>query len=156
VTAGVDIPVLRKDFLLDPAQIWEARAAGADAVLLIVALLDDRCLDEMLAASADAGLEALVEVHRRPELRRALDAGASLIGVNNRDLETFQTDLGVAERLAHDLEGFNGVAVAESGVSTKAGAARMRAAGYDAILVGEALMRSSAPAALIGSLRGAA
>jgi len=151
VVAAVDIPVLRKDFLLDPAQIWESRAAGADAVLLIVAVLGGDALTGMLETTAAAGIDALVEVHDRDEAALALRAGASLIGVNNRDLTTFATDLGVAERLA-PLLGEGVVTVAESGVSDAAGAGRMWALGYDAILVGEALVTAPDLEQLLESL----
>ncbi len=155
VRAAVDLPLLRKDFVLHPAQVWEARAGGADAVLLIVAILDDGELAELLAAARAAGLDALVEVHTSAEARRARSAGATLIGVNNRDLGTFRTDLGTAEAISGLLDGVP-VRVAESGVSDPVGAARMAAAGYQAVLVGEALVRSDDPAALIRALRGAA
>ncbi len=147
----VSVPILRKDFLLDPAQVWEARAAGADAVLLIVAVLDDADLGLLLAETAAAGMEALVEVHTSDEAKRAIAAGAVVVGVNNRDLETFHTDLGVAETVAPLLQGA-ACTVAESGVSGREGAARMAAAGYDAILVGEALVRADDPAALVAEL----
>jgi indole-3-glycerol phosphate synthase len=152
VVATVDIPVLRKDFLLDPAQIWESRAAGADAVLLIVAVLGGDGLTRMLETTAAAGIDALVEVHDGDEAGLALHAGALLIGVNNRDLTTFATDLGVAERLAPLLMGEDVVTVAESGVSDAAGAGRMWALGYDAILVGEALVTAPDPGQLLESL----
>ena len=150
VRAGIDLPVLRKDFLLDPAQLWEARAAGADAVLLIVAVLGAENLKAMLAAAATAGVDALVEVHDADEARIARDAGAAVIGVNNRDLSTFETDLGVAERLAPLVQ--SAVSVAESGVSDRTGATRMWDLGYDAILVGEALVTSQEPEQLIETL----
>ena len=138
VRGAVDVPVLRKDFLLDPAQVWEARAAGADAVLVIVAAVDDWLLVDLMRTSADAGIAALVEVHDARELDRALSAEPGLVGVNNRNLMTFETDLGVAEGLAPVLAGTGVVTIAESAVSNREGAVRMAAAGYDAILVGEA------------------
>lgn len=150
----VDVPVLRKDFVLEPAQVWEARAAGADAVLLIVAALDPLQLSELLAVTRAAGMAALVEAHTEGEADVALTAGADIVGVNNRDLATFVTDLTVAERVAARLPA-DVVCVAESGVSDVAGAGRMAAAGYDAILVGEALVRSPDPAALVAALRAA-
>lgn len=153
VRAAVDLPVLRKDFLLHPAQMWEARAAGADAALVIVAAVDDAALRSLLDAAAEAGLAALVEVHTATEVERALAAGARIVGVNNRDLSTFVTDLRVAEDLAPLLASVE-VRVAESGVSDPGGAARMAAAGYHAVLVGEALVRSPDPGALLAALRG--
>ncbi len=152
VRATVDVPVLRKDFVLDAAQVWEARAVGADAVLLIVAALDRRMLEELLAVAAASGMAALVEVHTAEEADVALGAGAQVVGVNNRDLTTFVTDLSVAERVASRLPA-QIVRVAESGVSDAAGAHRMRAAGYDAVLVGEALVRADDPARLVNELR---
>lgn len=152
VRAAVDVPVLRKDFVIDPAQIWEAKAAEADAVLLIVAALARTQLADLLGEATEAGLEALVEVHAAAEVEIALAAGAQIIGVNNRDLTTFSTDLATAENVA-GLLGPAIVTVAESGVADSAGANRMTVAGYDAILVGEALVRSPDPAALLTSLR---
>jgi len=152
VRSVVDVPVLRKDFTLAPSQIWEARAGGADAILLIVAALGRQELEELIAVAGDVGVDATVETHDKGEVERAVAAGAGIIGVNNRNLTTFQTDLGVAEGLAGSLpDGV--VTIAESGVSTREGAARMARAGYDAILVGEALVRSDDPAGLVASLK---
>lgn len=153
VRRATDLPVLRKDFMLNEAQIWESRAAGADAVLLIAAVLDGRRLPLMLEAVVAASMTALVEVHDEAEAERAVAAGASLVGVNNRDLGSFVTDLAVAERLSGRLADV-AVRVAESGVKSAADAARMAAAGYDAVLVGEALVRSEDPARLIRAFRG--
>ena len=153
VRSRVSLPVLRKDFVLHPAQVWEARAMGADAVLLIAAILSDAELCEAQAAAEAAGIDALVEVHDEGEARRVAAIGASLVGVNNRDLRSFTVDLATAESLRRLLpEGC--VAVAESGVSTPAAAARMAAAGYDAVLVGEAAVRHPDPAGFVESLRG--
>jgi indole-3-glycerol phosphate synthase len=154
VREAVPVPVLRKDFIIDPVQLWEARAAGADAVLLIVAALDRLQLEELLAAVATMGMEALVEGHTAQEVEMAVAAGAKIVGVNNRDLATFVTDLGVAEAIA-PLIPDGVVGVGESGVSSTAGAARMAAAGYRAILVGEAAVRSSDPETFIAELRAA-
>ncbi len=154
VRDAVDLPILRKDFTLHPAQVWEARAAGADAVLLIAAVLDDEDLAALLAAAAAAGLAALVEVHTAAEARRAAAAGAGLVGVNNRDLATFRVDLATAEAIAPELPP-DAVRVAESGIGDAAGAARMARAGYHAVLVGEALVRAADPAALVAELRSA-
>lgn len=132
-------PVLRKDFLLDPYQVVEARAHGADAVLLIVALLGGDLLVEMLDAVRDRGMQALVEVHDEAELGVAVAAGAPVIGVNNRDLRSFTVDLGTTERLAL-LVPADRVVVAESGIHGPADVRRLAAAGASAILVGESLM----------------
>ncbi len=152
VRTAVEVPVLRKDFTLDAAQVWEARAHGADAVLLIVAALAPTELAELIAVAADAGLAALVEVHSPEEAGVAIGAGASIVGVNNRDLTTFHTDLAVAESVAPMLVD-TPVRIAESAVSDVAGAARMASAGYDAVLVGQALVQADDPAALVAALR---
>ncbi len=154
VREAVGLPILRKDFTLHPAQVWEARAAGADAVLLIAAVLDDRELGALLAEAQAAGLAALVEVHTAAEARRAAAAGAGLIGVNNRDLATFTVDLATAEAIAPELPP-DALRVAESGIAGATDAARMAAAGYHAVLVGEALVRAADPAALVAELRAA-
>lgn len=150
VRATVPVPVLRKDFTLDARQVWEARAIGADAVLLIVAALDDDDLRRLQDAAREAGLAALVEVHDEAEAERALAAGARIVGVNNRDLATFDVDLATAERIGPMLSDVP-VRVGESGVFTAADAARMAAAGYHAVLVGESLVRAEDPASLIRS-----
>jgi len=154
VREAVTLPVIRKDFTRNEAQIWEARSHGADAVLLIVATLGQPILEHLIAVAKDVGVDAIVETHTDPELQRALAAGADIIGVNNRDLATFRTDLDVAERLAAGLTG-DATTIAESGVSSVDGARRMRSAGYDAILVGEALVRAEDPAVLVAALKGA-
>jgi indole-3-glycerol phosphate synthase len=145
------LPVLRKDFVVDPWQVWEARAAGADAVLLIVAALADAELRSLLAAAAHAGLHALVEVHDRPELDRALAAGARVVGVNNRDLRTLAVSLGTSLDLAPAIPD-DVVAVAESGIRTGADVRRLRDAGFDAFLVGERLMSAPEPGAALRRL----
>lgn len=142
---AVAVPVLRKDFLVDTAALYEARSRGAAAALLIVAMLDQAELDALLRAAAGVRLECLVEVHDDDELDRALDAGADLIGINNRDLRTLTTDLAVTERLAPRVPA-GVVLVSESGIRSAADVARVAAAGADAVLVGEAFMRT-APAA---------
>ncbi len=152
VRDSVSIPVLRKDFTRNEAQVWEARAAGADAVLIIVATLDQPVVEGLVDLSRDIGIDAIVEVHDANEVQRADAAGASIIGVNNRDLATFRTDLAVAEKLAPLLP--PGVlSIGESGVSSVAGAQRMHSAGYDAILVGEALVRSDDPSSFVTALK---
>jgi len=133
--------LLRKDFLFDPYQVYEARAYGADALLLIVAILTDEQLRELLALSRDVGLGVLVEVHDEQELERALTAEAKVIGINNRDLRTFHTTLAVTERL-RPLIPAGRVVVSESGLNGCEDAERVRGLGVDAVLVGEALMTS--------------
>ncbi len=149
------VPLLRKDFILDGYQVWEARAYGADALLLIVAALQDAELHELLALTEDLGMEALVEVHDAAELERALQAGASVVGVNNRDLRSFRVDLATTERLAALLDGCDRpVLVGESGISAAADVERLRAAGCDAILVGEAIVTAPNIAAKVRELAG--
>ncbi len=152
IRESVTLPVLRKDFIIDPRQIWEARLIGADAVLLIVAALEHDRLAVLIDTADEAGLAALVEVHDEWELAAALGAGATIVGVNNRNLDSFDVDLGTAERLAPLLDGVQ-IRVAESGINTPGDAKRMRAAGYDAVLVGESLVRSPDAASLIRSLK---
>jgi indole-3-glycerol phosphate synthase len=148
VRAAVSIPVLRKDFVIDRHQLLEARAAGADAALLIVAALPGDALRRLLDDARVLGLDALVEVHDAGELEAALGAGATLLGVNNRDLRTFQVDLAVSERLLPALPA-KVKGVAESGVRTAEDARRLRSAGATNLLVGEALVRAADPGALI-------
>jgi len=147
------IPCLRKDFMVHPVQVAEARAAGASAILIIVRALDDEEIRILQGAARAAGLDALFEIHDEAELERAGRLGARLIGVNNRDLAVFRTDLGLSERLIPRLPP-GATAVGESGVATGADAARLRAAGAHAVLVGEALMKAPDPAALIRQFRG--
>ena len=151
VRAATALPILRKDFVTDPYEIAEARACGADAVLLIVAALEPARLKDLIAVARSRGVAALVEVHDEAQTEAALAAGAAAIGVNHRDLRTFKVDLGMTERLRR-LVPKEVVLVAESGIHDEAGARRMREAGADAILVGEALMRSADPAAAIREL----
>ncbi len=140
--AGVECPpLLRKDFLFDPYQVYEARAAGADALLLIVAILSDAALTDMLALGRSLGLGVLVEAHDEREVLRALQAGAEVIGINNRDLRTFVTDLATTLRLRPMIPP-DRVLVSESGISTREDAQMLRGVGVDAVLVGEALMLS--------------
>ena len=140
VRAAVEVPVLRKDFLFDPYHVYQARAAGADALLLIVAILEQPTLVDLIALTRELGMEALVESHDEAELDRALAADARLIGINNRDLHTFDVDLTVTERLAPRVPADRTI-VGESGVFSAADATQLRAAGVHAVLVGEALMR---------------
>jgi indole-3-glycerol phosphate synthase / phosphoribosylanthranilate isomerase len=152
--AATALPVLRKDFIVDPYQVAEAAAANADAVLLIVAALPGPQLPALHAAAEQAGLEVLVEVHDGGELARAREIGARLVGVNSRDLRTMTVDLGTALGLAAAIPD-DVVAVAESGIRTSEDVARLRAAGYDAFLVGERLMADADPAAALRALAGA-
>jgi indole-3-glycerol phosphate synthase len=138
------LPVLRKDFVVDAYQLYEARALGADAILLIVRALSDRELHAFLQVASQLGLDALVETHSADEARRALDAGATLLGVNNRDLDTLVTDVTLAPRL-RPLVPPECVFVAESGVSTPEQIATLADAGVDAVLIGEALLRAPDP-----------
>jgi len=149
---AVDLPVLRKDFTVDPVQIDEARAMGADAVLLIVAALDDGALADLHAHAVGRGLAVLVEVHDDAELDRALALRPHLVGVNARDLSSFAEDLGTGERMIDRIPA-GVVAVAESAIRAPADAARMAAAGFDAVLVGEALVRSDEPGGLVQAFR---
>ena len=155
VRAAVDVPVLRKDFMVDEYQFLEARVHGADLVLLIVAALTDAELRRFLHLAGKLGLTPLVEIHTGDEARRARDAGATLVGVNNRDLRTLDVDIANFARLADQL-GDGVCKVAESGVLDPADAARMRADGADAVLVGEALVRHGDPTAAVAALREAA
>jgi len=149
--AAVDLPLLRKEFVIDPYQVLEARAAGADAVLLIVAAVDDALLGELMAAARELGLDALVEAHSEEEAARAVSAGARLIGVNHRDLATFRIDMSLTGRLrSHVPDGT--VLVGESGIKSAADARALAAAGADAILVGESLMRAPSPGDALAAL----
>jgi indole-3-glycerol phosphate synthase len=151
VRSSVSIPVLRKDFLIHPSQVIEARASGADAVLLIVAALTDAQLRALLEAAGDVGLAALVETHSDEDLRRALDCDAKLIGVNARDLETLEVDVaGALARVSRIPD--DRISVLESGISTRANVDAALEAGASAILVGEALMRADDPARAVRKL----
>ena len=150
---AVSLPLLRKDFLVDPYQVAESRAAGADAVLLIVAALAPAQLAELLAAASAYGLDALVEVHDRAEVEPALAAGATLVGINHRDLRTLQIDMSLTAAIAGTLPAGT-VVVAESGIRTAADVERMGAAGAHAVLVGEHLMRAPSPGRALRELRG--
>jgi len=153
--AAVDLAVLRKDFVISPYQVYEARALGADAVLLIAALLEATRLAELHALAAELGLAALVEVHAPDEVAAALGAGASLVGINNRDLATFRVDLATTETVRPLLPATVTV-VSESGIASPGDVRRVVAAGASAILVGEALVTAPDPAARIGELLGVA
>jgi indole-3-glycerol phosphate synthase len=152
--AAVEIPVLRKDFLIDPLQLLEARGAGADAVLLIVAALEGAQLGELLAAAREQGLATLVEVHARDELDAALKAGAEVIGINNRDLRTFRVDVEVTRELLVHAHGRT--IVSESGIEDAATVRSLEEAGVHAFLIGEALMRAPDPGEALRRIREAA
>jgi indole-3-glycerol phosphate synthase len=149
--SACELPVLRKDFTVDPYQVVEARAIGADAVLLIVAALADAQLQELTQTAAELGLHILVEVHDRAELERALELSTQMIGINNRDLHSFETRLATTlDLLAHIPT--DRVVITESGIHTRADVAMMRTAGVHAFLVGEAFMRAAEPGAKLQEL----
>ncbi len=154
-SAETKLPCLRKDFIVDEFQVLEARAGGADAILLIVAALSESELIRLGACAREADLDVLCEVHDAVELQRALNAGFELVGINNRDLHTFQVDLKTSLRLVERIpEG--AVKVAESGIETVADIARLRQAGFDAFLIGESLMRAVKPGDALRGLLGQA
>lgn len=146
------LPILRKDFMVDEIQIVEAAAAGADAILLIVAALTDEELSCFRILAEDLGLDALVEVHNAAEMKRAEESGARLIGVNNRNLRTFETSLETSVELAA-IAPPDATLVSESGISTRADVERVERCGYHGLLIGESLMRADDPVALLESLR---
>jgi indole-3-glycerol phosphate synthase len=149
--AACDLPVLRKDFIIDPYQVYEARAIGADGILLIVACLDDRRLRDLSELAAGLGMEVLVEVHDAAELERALALPGRLVGINNRDLRSFdvrlETTIGLSDRVPQDR-----MLVTESGILTRDDVVRMRRHGVNAFLVGEAFMRADDPGAMLAEL----
>jgi indole-3-glycerol phosphate synthase len=152
VRAAVSLPVLRKDFIFDEYQLYEAAAAGADALLLIVAALDDAALSRLLRiAEEELQMDALVEVHTKDELQRAVSAEAKIIGVNNRNLHTFAVSLEVSVELA-GLMPSDALSVAESGLRTRADLERLHALGYSGFLIGESLMRAESPAQALRQL----
>ena len=150
----VSLPLLRKDFIIDPYQVYEARVAGADAILLIAAALNDQQLKELAQLAAELRLDTLLEVHDETELERALRLPVDLIGINNRDLKTFKTDLGVTEKLATMIPARQ-LAVAESGIDSRQDIERLKNAGAGAFLIGESLMREANIAEKLSSLLGA-
>lgn len=147
------IPVLRKDFIIDPWQVWETRAAGADSFLLIVALLNDQTLAELLELGRSLKMEPLIEAHTREELERAIRAGARIMGVNNRDLRTFETNRQTSLELVNAIPE-NCIAVSESGLRTQDDLTKLRQAGFDAFLIGEHLMKDADPAVSLRNLLG--
>ena len=149
---ATSLPVLRKDFILEPYQVAEARAWGADCVLLIMAMVDDGMIDPIAEEAGRWKMDLLVEVHNEAEFDRARRIGPMLIGINNRDLKTFETDLGVTLRLAPKIAGGDRVIVAESGLSTPADLKRLAQAGVTSFLIGESLMRQADVAAATKTL----
>ncbi|MEW6358454.1 MAG: indole-3-glycerol phosphate synthase TrpC [Planctomycetota bacterium] len=153
IRAEVDSPLLRKDFIIDPYQVVESRVAGADAILLIVHMLDDAAIESLLDQAHDLGMTCLVESHSKKELGRAVASGARVIGINNRDLRTFKVDIETAIRLAPTVPS-DRIVVGESGIKTAADVRRLGEAGVSAVLVGETLMRSGDIPAKIRELMG--
>jgi indole-3-glycerol phosphate synthase len=151
IRTQVDLPLLRKDFMVHEYQIYESVLAGADAILLIVAALDDQTLRKLYETAKTCQLDVLVEVHDLPEMERALELGADIIGINNRNLKTFEVSLEVTEQLAEEIPS-EVVAVSESGIKTGEDVRRLKASGINAILVGETLMRASSVKAKIEEL----
>ncbi|WP_029913418.1 indole-3-glycerol phosphate synthase TrpC [Caulobacter sp. UNC358MFTsu5.1] len=151
--AAVALPCIRKDFLVDPWQVAESRALGADAILVILAMIDDALAADLMAEAARLGMDALVEVHDEAEMDRAGQLGSTLVGINNRDLKSFVVDLAVTERLAAQAPK-DALLVTESGVFTHEDVVRMEAAGAKAMLVGESLMRQADVAAATRALLG--
>jgi indole-3-glycerol phosphate synthase len=149
--AAVALPCLRKEFLVDPWQVAESRALGADAILVILAMVDDALASALMAEAARFGMDVLVEVHDEAEMARAVALGATLVGINNRDLRTFVVDLAVTERLAR-VAPKDGMLVAESGIFTPEDVARLARTGAGALLVGESLMRQTDVAAATKAL----
>jgi indole-3-glycerol phosphate synthase len=153
IRAAVDLPLLRKDFVIDRYQVVESRAAGADAVLLIAECLDDDALEDLHGAILELGMTPLVEIYDPENLRRVLDVGAQLIGINNRDLRTFQVDLGHCMRLRRNIPAGR-VVVAESGIKTRANVEQLEAAGLHAMLIGETLMAREDIGSAVGEILG--
>jgi indole-3-glycerol phosphate synthase len=150
-SAATSLPCLRKDFIVGEFQILEARAHGADAILLIVAALDQKEVQSLAKSARSHHLDVLCEAHDEPELQRALDAGADLIGINSRNLRTFEVNLETAFRLAEKIPA-TCVRVAESGIQSGADIARLRSAGYEAFLIGESLMKADKPGEALAKL----
>ena len=153
IAAAVDVPVLRKDFMVDERQLYEARLWGASAVLLIVSILTDDELERFIGLAHELGMSALVEAYEPSEVPRAIAAGARIVGVNNRDLRTFEVDFGRSIRLRGEV-GPERVFVSESGVTTRDDVAALEEAGVDAVLIGETLMRAPDKRAMLDELRG--
>ena len=154
IAAEVNIPVLRKDFVVDPYQIYEAILLGANAVLLIAVLLDVKALAAYIKTASELGLSALVEIHSEAEAEQALDAGAKIIGINNRDLKTFKVDTGITTWLKKRIPA-GIITVAESGIKSADDAKAMKEVGVDAVLIGESLMRSADKKQFLDELKAA-
>mgnify|MGYP001167706366 CR=1 FL=1 len=157
VSSTVNIPVMRKEFIFDPYQIFEARASGADAILLIATILETNLLADLRLLAEEYGMDSLVEVYSEKDLDRALEAGAKIIGVNNRDLKTFKVDIGNTLKIFSNISPSDKkdfILVSESGINNWSDVEPLAKAGIDAILVGESLMKSSSPKNLIKELRG--
>ena len=153
VKESSELPVLRKDFLFNEYQIFESRVLGADAILLIASILDQYMLRRLIRLAADLGMAALVEVHNKDELKQAIDAGAEIIGINNRNLKTFDVSLSTTLQLAVDIPE-NILVVSESGIASRKGILLLEQAGINAALVGETLVRSTDPSARLKELQG--
>ena len=153
VRAAVGLPVLRKDFLIAEVQVYEARAAGADAVLLIAEALDPRQMTDLAFLAADLGMDVLAEAHSDETIEAAIGCGAVLVGINNRDLKTFKVSLETTERLAAAVRAAGHVLVSESGIGSAADVRRLAAVGVDAVLVGESLLKSHDIPAKIAELK---
>jgi indole-3-glycerol phosphate synthase len=150
----VGLPLLRKDFIYDPYQVYEARVAGADAILLIAAMLDTAAIEDLAGLSRELSMDVLLEVHDQAELEAALRTDCRLIGINNRDLRTFVTDLAATERMAPQVTGGGRIVVAESGIEVRADIVRLQKAGAQAFLIGESLMREADIGAKLRELTG--
>ena len=155
VRAAVGLPVLRKDFLIAPVQVYEARAAGADAILLIAEALEADAMADLAGLARDLGMDVLAEAHSGAMLDKAIASGAPLVGINNRDLTTFEVSLATTERLAPRVRDAGRVLVAESGIRTAADVSRLLSCGCDAILVGEGLLRSGNAAGKLAEFKAA-
>ncbi|CAH1851862.1 indole-3-glycerol phosphate synthase TrpC [Convivina praedatoris] len=153
VVATTNVPILRKDFTIDPYMIYEAKAAGASAILLIVAILSDQQLTDYLALAQELGLSAIVEAHDQDEIKRAVQAGAEIIGVNNRNLKDFTVDFGNTQRLRENIPA-NIAVISESGIQSRSDVLQLEQAGINGILVGETFMKAPDKVAEINHLRG--
>jgi indole-3-glycerol phosphate synthase len=151
VKKAVSLPVLRKDFMIDPYQIYESRALGADCILLIMAALDDRLAAELYALSAELGMDVLVEVHDAQELERALALKPAMIGINNRNLKTLAVDVGVSHTLVKQIPA-GILKISESGIAERETLLALKAAGFEGFLIGESLMKQQDIAAALASL----